>query len=31
LQERCFIGRRYDVISDRVYGNNLKAAEYSNH
>lgn len=31
LQERCFIGRRYDVISDRVYGNNPKAAEYRNH
>lgn len=31
LQERCFIRRRYDVISDRVYGNNPKAAEYSNH
>jgi len=31
LQERCFIERRYDVISDRVYGNNPKAAEYRNH
>ena len=31
LQERCFIGRGYDVISGRVYGNNPKAAEYSNH
>jgi len=31
LQERCFIGLRYDVISDGVYDNNSKTAEYSNH
>jgi hypothetical protein len=31
LQERCFIGRRYDVISVRVYGNNPTVVEYGNH
>ena len=31
LQERCFIGLRYDVISERVYDNKFKTAEYSNH
>jgi hypothetical protein len=31
LQERCFIGLRYDVISERVYDNKPKTAEDSNH
>ena len=31
LQEGCFIGRRDDGSSDRVYDNNPKAAGYSNH
>lgn len=31
LQERCFMGRRYNVLSGRVYDNNSKVAEYCNH